>query len=406
MRTAPSLRANFSWTFFGNVIYGASQWAILSLLAKLGGAGMLGEYTFAVALAAPVSMLSHLNLRAVLATDVTHRHSFGDYLALRLWTSLAALIVIGTIGAASGRFAVTVLLGTALAAENISDIYHGAWQRNERMDAVARALTLRSIASVTALGLALLLHARLVIAVAALAAVRSAIVLFYDHPRGSRGEKLARTGPAALWDIFRTALPLGIVLMLISLTTNLPRYSIERYLGSAQLGVFAAIASLVTAAQLVVNAMGQSATPRLARLFSAGELTKFKHLSGRMVLAAAGMGIAGVAGAALLGRPVLALAYRREFAAYNSILIAMMCSGCLFYVSGVLGYVNTSTRAFRPQMPLYATTAAVCGLSSVWLVPRIGLAGAVLSLALAAAAQIAGQLLILRHAVRAVEPRP
>jgi O-antigen/teichoic acid export membrane protein len=194
--------------------------------------------------------------------------------------------------------------------------------------------------------------------------------------------------------------------MLISLTTNLPRYSIERRLGAAQLGVFAAVASFVTMAQMVMNALGQSATPRLAMLFSSGDLHRFKNLAAWMVALAAGLGFAGILGAMLVGPFVLALLYRPEFAAYNRLLIGMMSAGALFYISGALGYVNTSTRAFRVQLPLYGVTAGVCGLSAMLLVPLIGLAGAAASLALAAAVQIAGQLLILRSALVAAESRP
>ena len=194
--------------------------------------------------------------------------------------------------------------------------------------------------------------------------------------------------------------------MLVSLTTNLPRYSVERSLGSAELGAFAAVASFAAVAQTVMNALGQSATPRLATLFNSRETGPFRRLAVRMVAIAAGLGVAGIFGAALLGRQLLAALYRPEFAAYNGLLIGMMGAGALFCVSSALGYVNTSTRAFRQQMLLYVATAAVCGIASVSLVPAIGLAGAALSLALAASAQIAGQLLILSRALRAVESRP
>ena len=208
MQAAPSLRVNFSWTFIGNAVLGASQWAILSLLAKLGGAQMLGEYTFAAAVAAPVSMLSHLNLRAVLATDAARRHTFGDYLAVRLVTTAAAMAAIATLGGASERFAITLLLGAALAAENVSDIYHGALQRKERMDTIARSVIVRAVVSVVALGACSFLTRRLAPAVAALAVVRLAVLTLYDRPIGSKGEQLARTGASSQWEIFRTAWPL------------------------------------------------------------------------------------------------------------------------------------------------------------------------------------------------------
>jgi O-antigen/teichoic acid export membrane protein len=61
--------------------------------------------------------------------------------------------------------------------------------------------------------------------------------------------------------IFRTALPLGLVLMLISLNTNLPRYVIEHRLGTRELGAFAAVASFMAAGTTIVNALGQAAHP-------------------------------------------------------------------------------------------------------------------------------------------------
>ena len=56
---APSIRADFAWTLAGNVVYAASQWAILSLTAKLGSAELLGQYALVMALTAPVATLRY-----------------------------------------------------------------------------------------------------------------------------------------------------------------------------------------------------------------------------------------------------------------------------------------------------------------------------------------------------------
>ena len=39
-----TLRINFLWTLGGNVVYAASQWGILVVLAKLGTPQMVGEF--------------------------------------------------------------------------------------------------------------------------------------------------------------------------------------------------------------------------------------------------------------------------------------------------------------------------------------------------------------------------
>src|SRR3954447_7257933 len=94
----PSLRSAFAWSFAGNVVNGFSSWAVLALIARLTSIEVLGQYALAVAVASPVAMLAHLNLRTVLATDVTNEHPLADYYAVRVWTAAAGFAVTAVIG--------------------------------------------------------------------------------------------------------------------------------------------------------------------------------------------------------------------------------------------------------------------------------------------------------------------
>src|ERR1035437_5564427 len=142
-RPSASLRSSFAWTLAGNVFYAASQWAALSLVAKLGGSEMLGQYALAVALTTPLVMLSHLNLRAVLATDVDGRQPFGDYVAVRIAVSGLSVVGIAILALLSGHSrplaAVILVTGLAQSSETVSDIYYGAMQRRDEMDLIARS---------------------------------------------------------------------------------------------------------------------------------------------------------------------------------------------------------------------------------------------------------------------------
>ena len=409
VRNAPrvSLRRNFAWTFVGNVLLGASQWAVLSLIAKLGSPEMLGQYALALALATPVSMLSHLNLRAVLATDVECRHSFGDYLAVRAAATALALAAFAVMALASGGSpevaGVIVLLGVSLGADNISDTCYGALQRDERMSTVARSMIARGLVSLAALAVALRITGKLAPAVAALAAGRILVLLAHDFPRASRGQDLSRSGQRAQWEIFRTALPLGVVLMLVSLTSNVPRYAVEALLGTRELGAFAAVAVLLNAGSTVANALGQAATPRLARSYISRDLVGFRRLSAKLAGLTVLVGMAGVLFAALAGKGFLRLAYSADYVSHAGLLVAVMVAGIFVYVAVLLGYVVTSARSFLSQMPLLALVAATSAAASWLLVPSMGLAGAAVAVALAACLQIGGQLLILFRALRRAE---
>ena len=402
-KTPPPLRSSFSWTFAGNAVYGAGQWAILSLIARLGSADMLGEYALALAVTTPVVMLSHLNLRTVLATDMARRHPLGDYLAVRLATSALALACIAGVAAGSAYLrplaAIILLTGLAQSIENVSDVYYGALQRRDRMEQVGRSMIARGIVSAAGLGFALWVTGNLIWAVCALALARLAVLLAYDFPRGSAGESLSRSGPRSRWIVLRTALPLGVVLMLVSLNTNMPRYAIEHHLGTVDLGSFAAVASFLAIGATLINALGQAATPRLALYFSDGDFPRFLRFTLRLAGLALALGVAGVLASALLGKFVLRLIYGASYAAYSELLVAVMGAAAIAYVANILGYVSSSARQFAAQMPLAVAATAACGIASWILVPRLGLYGAAVALAIAACLQVGGQtFIILRRA--------
>jgi O-antigen/teichoic acid export membrane protein len=102
--------------------------------------------------------------------------------------------------------------------------------------------------------------------------------------------------------------------MLIALTSSLPRFAIEQKLGAGPLGTFAAVASLMTVGSTAVNALGQAATPRLARYFSARDRAGFARLAWQLAGMALLLGAAGLATAVLLSHTgrVEALAFRRR----------------------------------------------------------------------------------------------
>ena len=387
--------------------YAAAQWAILSLAAKLGGSQMLGQYALAVALTTPLVMLSHLNLRAVLATDVNGRHSFGDYIAVRLGVSglsLVGIAILALLSGHSGSLAAVVLAaGLAQSSETVSDIYYGAMQRRDEMELIARSMIARGLVSVCAFGLVLYVLGDLVRALVAVAAGRLALLFAYDRPTGTAGESLARTGLRAEVAILRTAMPLGVVLLLVALNTNLPRYAIERYLGVGELGVFTAVASFMTVGGTAVNSLGQATTPRLAHHFSRRESRHFRRLICMLAASGCALGLAGVAVAAVFGEAILGVVYRPEYAAYGGLLVAVMGTAIPGYVAITLGYAITAARAFDAQAPLFCVVAASCGCASWLLVPRFGLRGAALSLALAASVQIGGEAWILARAMHRIE---
>jgi len=412
-----SLRWNFSWMLVANVVYAGCQWAMLSVLAKLGTPEMVGQFVLALAVTTPVITLFMLQLGVVQATDARREYGFGDYLALRLTTTALALVTIAGIALASGYrreiALVIVAAGVSAAVDSISDIVYGLMQRRERMDRLAQSRIMRGALSVGALAAAVVATNRVICAILAIAASRLAILVAWDLPQAARilrsdvydVRRDARLLPR--WDVRKlialawTSLPLGLVMILIALGVSIPRFFVEQYLGEHALGIFGAVAFFGLAGTTAVAALGRSATPRLAQYYAQGRRRAYCVLLLKLSAFGAAVGVLGVALALLIGRQLLTILYGLEYAEHTGVLVCTMVAAGITYVASFAGYGMTAARCFRVQTLLFALVAATTAGACLWLVPAMGLMGGALALCVAAVVQLLGSVFILSLAVRA-----
>jgi O-antigen/teichoic acid export membrane protein len=415
-----TLRANFTWTFAGNAVNAGAWWAMTIVLAQLGSPEHVGQFALGLAMTAPIFMFATLRLRDVQATDIKQEFTFGDYFAMRLSTTVLALLaVIGVVAVSGYEWEISlVILATAAskAIEAISDAMYGLFMQQERLDRIAKSMMIKGPLSLLGLGLGFYLTGSVFWGVIGLAAARALIMLVYDMRNASLSlnpsststkRRFAKEFPRPRWNaaiLARLAwltLPLGFVTMLISFNANIPRYFIEGHLGIHQLGVFAAITALQKAAPTVVQALGRSASPRLAKYYAAHNARAFRKLTLQLVgigslLAGAGVVIAWVA-----GRPILTLLYGAEYALPGLFALVMIDAG-LDYISTMLLFSITSARYLRIQLPLHLLTTGTVALACYWLVPSAGLQGAALAAITAELVRLVGSVAVVWHAHRSL----
>ena len=416
------MRENFAWTLGGTLVYSACQWGMLVALAKMGNPEIVGTFALALAITAPIMIGSGLSLRSVQVTDVRRDHPFGDYLLLRAMTtfvSVLAIVAIATLAGYSWSVAcVIMMVGAAKAFESMSDIVHGLLQRHERMDRIALSLVIKGPLSLAVLAGGLVFWKSLLVGVFGMAAVWALMLLCFDIPNGAAILSAAhsagnasplkslrslfelRWNPGALGSLTWLALPFGVVMGLISLNANIPRYYIEHELGIAALGIFAAMAYPVIAGGLVVGAMGQSALPRLARYYAANDRAGFIHLLLKLQVLVLAPGIIGVLAIAFAGRPILTLLYRSEYANYVNAFLWLGIGAIISNAASLFGYAMTAARHFRSQLPVFVVVTLATAIGCAWLIPRYHMTGAAIALALAAACQAAGGAGVTFYALR------
>jgi len=424
----PTLRRNFSWTFAGNALYAAAQWGMLTALAKLGTPQMVGQFALGLAITAPVILFASLQLQTVQATDARGQYQFPDYLALRLITTMLAVVVISGIVYVAGypleTTLVILLVGLAKAFEAISDVFYGLFLRHERMERMAWSMIIKGLLSLAALTLGVYLTGSVVWGVVGMALAWALVLFGYDirsgvwvlnhfsetrdspgPERGSASKLRPRWAADRLASLVWLTLPLGFVIALISLEASIPRYFVEYYMGARELGIFAPMVYIIVAGTTVVQALGRSTSPRLARYYAEGDISRFRSLLLKAVGVGALLGVVGVLAASFAGREILTILYAPEYAEDTDVFLWLMVAAGLGYVASFLGYGMTAARYLRVQVPLFALVVCSVALTCWLLVPTAGLQGAAMAIIIGGVVQLGGSLAIIAHALRGHEKK-
>jgi len=386
-------KTNIIWAIGGITAYAAAQWGTLVILAKLGTTVMVGQVTLGYAISAPVFLLANLRLRAVLATDAAAIHRVADYVAVRLGTSLLALLVVAIVSLLYAHewitVAVILLVAWAKFIESGSDLIYGLLQREERMDHIAASLLARGVFAVLLVSALLVTTGSVVWAAAGIGIAWTLVLAAYDVPCGIkalRGSAAARTTRLPFWskrgmkNLAWQTLPLGVAAALASLCANAPRYFIESQLSSGDLGLFGALANIGAASNTIVNAISESAMARLGWTYSNQSWLAFTSLFLKLIAVAVAIGLCGVGIALCWGPLILTLIYRAEYARQYRLLVLLMIAAGFTNVASMTSQAMIATRRFRMNLWILTLTTVVTVVSAALLVPSCGLEGGAIAM--------------------------
>lgn len=398
-----SLLANCGWSLIGTVGFSAAQLGWIAAIAQLGTAAMVGRFALAMAITAPIVLLTNSALRTVQATDCEQGFAFGDYLGFRLVSITLAMLAIAAVACFQAADARSVLLAVGMlkAWESLGDVIHGDFQRRERLDLIGLSLLAKGLGSVLALAITLYLTGSISLASWAAASVFALVVLFYDVPAlivayaaPTNHSLWPRWSTERSYEIFRLTAPLGVTVLLGALIANVPRYFIEGFLGEAPLGVFAALAWVAVIGQVLAGAVAHAVLPRLSQLFAARDFHGFAGFLRQLLLAGAACGGLAVPLAMLLGPWLLQLVFGPEYAQQSQVFVILVGATAFSIVICFLDHALYAARWFRVQVPINLAALVAMVVACWYVVPLANLVGAAWVICSIQAAQALARLLI------------
>ncbi|MCS7238152.1 MAG: lipopolysaccharide biosynthesis protein [Thermoguttaceae bacterium] len=357
------LRRSFIFAAIGQGVYALSQWGTLAGLAKLGTPETVGYFALTISLTAPVVELTGLQLHVAQATDAKGEYRLGEYLRLRTLSGVLAVAVVFGIMLVGARptwfMAATLAMCLAKVIEGLSLICHGRFQREERLDWVARSQVLRGLLSFAGVCGVFYMTRSLVLASVCCAILWGFVYFVHDLPVAQASEARFRTGKSAarspgLLSLARTSAPLGLAVGLNTLSANIPRYFVDAYFGPRELGIFAALSYVGIAARLFYLPLIHTILPRLALLAKEARWQAFRHLLAKALLFAVGSSLGLLVLLAFAGRFFLSVIYTPAYAEHSGLLLILAGGVLLHFVAAVAIAALQGCRRFTQVMSTYA----------------------------------------------------
>jgi O-antigen/teichoic acid export membrane protein len=366
-------------TVGSRLVQAACQAVVLVLIARLGGIQETATYIWALALAAPVFMFTNMNLLDMIATETTQGHSIRDYWKTRLLSTVVAIVVLATIVplvAPLHEWSIIAAVAVVKALESLNDLVLGAYHRGHHASRAAISLIARSVGGVVCLAVILAFTTNIIAGLMGMILFQLASLVVYDVPyvREFGGRADSNTW-ASMRTILRTALPLGIVACLSSLSLNVPRYAVHEELDDQSLAAFGCCASFLQAFTLIGVATQLALSPRMASR-NAQSRRSMHEMLWRNVAIVASLGMIVVLCAYYWGDLALATIYGQQYSGFGSVLTWLMVAGTFAAAKGFLASGLTTTRSTRSQAAFAAVQFTIAFVGCLWFVPRYGVIAA------------------------------
>lgn len=368
------------WLLGGNIIFAFSQWLMLIFFSRMSDPTQLGYYSYALAVTAPIFLLSNLQLRPLLVADLNTSKSFdfSQYFSLRIITIVLAIIVslLFTSGDTTISIIIMILVVFIKASEALSDLIYAYYNAIKRTTFISKSLTIKSMLVIFSSLIVLYLTKSIVYSLFATLFGYILVLIFLDIRENINHIKNISFFDRNLKYIFVSGLPLGIAVMLISLQTNIPRYFLENYLSIEIVGVYTIFYYFLVIGSIVINSVCQYLSPYFSEYYKDLNVNQLKTVMTQAFSIALVLGILGLIVSIPLHSFIVGAIYGTDYIEYSYTLPYIMFAGVFSYLSVVNGYLLTSLGLLKIQIPIFSFLVSITFLYSYLLIPTYGLMGA------------------------------
>lgn len=366
-----NVKRNYIWNTIAGLLNAAEAVVLSMIIVRTTGLGDTGILTIAFALANLLVTVGKYGVRSYQVTDSTGI-SFRSYLYAR-YVSVSLMVVFSVgylmIGTMTGSYSlyksgIVLLMCLIFAVEAVEDVFWGYFHKAGRLDIGAKMFIVRWLGILLTYAVGVSLTKNLLWA--SVAAFSVSLILFWIC-RKAIGETIDYDSYQwQMWRILKDCLPLCLSGFLNFYICNAPKYAIDRYMDDETQACFGFVAMPVFVIELLSTFLYQPMIVGLSIKWNQGETGKIVKGLLRQLLLIAGLTVVCVAGAYLIGIPVLSLIFGTDLREYKKELLLMVSGGGGLAVANFMVVLLTMMRKQIYIIVCYVIVA----LSAVVLLPK------------------------------------
>lgn len=381
------LRRAYLWNTTGSMLNAFQSVIMLMVLTRACDMITAGVFTLAYANANLFLTMGNFGMRNYEASDVTPNNGFRAYGRARAITGTAMVACSWAYlaySAVSVGYSIDKILAVALmtlfkAADTLEDVFDGNYQQQGRLDIAGKQMTLRLASSTLIFCIAVAITKDLVIAIVC-ATVFAFVYLMISLSRIRSRYGLPALSPQApnqsALPLLKECVPLFIAAFLLFYIGNAPKWAIDAVMDDVAQAHYGFIAMPVFVVNLLSQFVYMPMVRPISDMWDAGDGKGFRKSFIRQIGIIAAITVVCVAGAALLGVPVLGLLYNADLSPYRIELCVLVLGGGFLALATLFNMGITVMRRQKELVWGYCAVAVVALFESMYLVRVAGITGA------------------------------
>jgi O-antigen/teichoic acid export membrane protein len=377
---------NTFWLMAGEIIGRLIRAGIVIYSARILGAGEYGIFSYAISVAAFITVFSDIGLSAVLTRETSKNPELRNkYLANSFFLKiiliglniLFVLFIVPLISKLGGVNQLLPLVAVMIIFESLREFGFGFNRALEKMEREAFVKVILNL-SIAILGfVAIFTHPSaytLLIAyvLGALIGFLATVWFLRAHLR----ELFGKIDFSFAWHIFKNAWPVGLLTVLGAVMINTDMIMLGWWLDKNPIGYYAAAQKIILLLYIIPTLLSSAAFPAFARLAHAANHERFRTILERTIAFAFLIGIPLAFGGLILSQETITLLYGAEYLPAVATFRTLMATMFVVFPSTI---ITNALFAYNQQKRFiwYVGLGAISNaFFNYLLIPRFGIEGA------------------------------